>query len=74
MPTNRLTDEEIAALVHVAVNAEGSGLNRALTAVAIAALLAAAPAGRRRGHPAGPTDFRTTVVSVTWRTTASTSR
>ena len=40
-------------------------MNRALVAAAIAVLLVAAPAGSVAADPAGPTDFRTTVVSVT---------
>ena len=40
-------------------------MSRALTAAAIAALLVAAPAGTVAADPAGPTDFRTTVVSMT---------
>jgi hypothetical protein len=40
-------------------------VNRPLAAAAIAVVLVAAPGGSVAADPAGPTDFRTTVVSVT---------
>ena len=40
-------------------------MSRALAAAAIATFLVAAPAGTVAADPAGPTDFRTTVVSMT---------